>query len=1312
MTIKKELIKHFRRTDISFARRLRLLDDYAIESIFSESNNPPKPKNQALPLSLMSEINLFRENYTYLSPILQSLDVEEKLKLNAFDASALLSIKLNTLNSDDDLEHAYHNALMKTETPPNKPINTLFSLAQKLETLSPSDCEDLPASHDYFKRCIQCLQNTNKQLHTVKSDFAKKLPIQHFEHAGCSIFCIQDSFGENFDCGIARSLFSLPKETPALIVSDSMKDGAIRIFDSSSFSEEHLNTLPFHISLKDKKGSVVFRELADVPSLNTLYNNNQEATLDKIGMHWSKSILEGSVDNKRTQLHPADLVHFRNAFNTLGKERAPKPESLCIELSPNQTWFFLEEGKIKRSLLKDIPASTRTIFSSEHKDSAIQVPYSVIKNLTHSGNFDISLSDFNEWLIDKKTPTSAIVDQFPRIDKKIKIAAKKHFKKQKTPGYIEHQYTDADLKLKLAEQSLSNDWLNNSLLELNSSTNSEAVFDIDIRSTSGENSVPYFIKITALSAQKNGPYVRNISCCINHGDTQLTEEQLLELGMSQSEFTQHALSVKEAQNHLLKPFNQIRNKGTLFFHNTSASLPVLKKTFPLLIEKTKTWTILDKQKLIKENGLASRQGNIITITTEKNNAKPFHFRDSVGTECALKEKLKKGSGNAISLCGNATIKIKDKVVFLVDQKNKLSTNLGNSKDFLYKLHSQTKPMGLGQKAGSIQALYSHHTVMRMLQRATPKRQFYTPPMINIPNKLLEHKETGVIESLKLNYLNIIKNIPLHFTPNEMMQELERDLTLKGINPNQILSGGVGGKKGIEFLNSLKEESPELFAAVTYGKNINLDRLLSGSQSIRISKEQASLTYRDYLLANVFSLHRHNQDISSHFQLADIAPLVFERLEPTTSVPPDENIEALSKYTGTSTAGLRSLYSQAYQFKQHQNQSYQSFLNDNEKWLPFADSGLVSIASIIGGLQIKDSSTSNWINKIEQHNQQIKIEQVASLSIPEYENSFSNQLLDDSKKVITTSNSAPIPSKLLPSLSEALELLKLSNGMHNIISRNNNTTPPETIHENYQNFSSTIYDPRRVDKLNELNKDLTEAGITSLNLLPSKVEAKQFVISIINAAIDDNDLLNFNTSFNHESLSEIEVNLKTHIPLLGLNHHSINSRISEIIQRKKIEFTCVNSVDELFKVDNYVVTDDKVANKRNFETQHKLSNSNYTPVTYQELVNIILNQGHLPKSTADSLYVSSQSGFSELPKEHFANQIFKRIRYNARHIHSPFPVNKGPFDDIQKQFKIASNNPLDKASLPLVFSLRSECRQETYSHNKLKQPQAQRNKIGK
>ena len=129
MTIKKELIKHFRRTDISFARRLRLLDDYAIESIFSESNNPPKPKNQALPLSLMSEINLFRENYTYLSPILQSLDVEEKLKLNAFDASALLSIKLNTLNSDDDLEHAYHNALMKTETPPNKPINTLFSLA-------------------------------------------------------------------------------------------------------------------------------------------------------------------------------------------------------------------------------------------------------------------------------------------------------------------------------------------------------------------------------------------------------------------------------------------------------------------------------------------------------------------------------------------------------------------------------------------------------------------------------------------------------------------------------------------------------------------------------------------------------------------------------------------------------------------------------------------------------------------------------------------------------------------------------------------------------------------------------------------------------------------------------------------------------------------------------------------------------------------------------------------------------------------------------------------------------------------------------
>lgn len=1290
MPTKKELLSALRRKDIHLARRVRAFDNTLASFLFDAHSDSLKDRKN----NTSGLIHTLRKHQSFLYPLLsneQKTDIEQMFPR----LFALNDIDVLHVETPEQLDRELFVKATSSQPTNKKPI---FTILDKLAYLEMQENKEV--GRYYKKLCTEELISLSSKLSTLKKDVSEKLGIFSSHASQLSAFLIPEKYANSIDPELCGYLFSLPEKHDIVMLNDTITPNGLEII-SSTIPNSELATDSIKISNNNNNNNNIFT--VDFASSSEdsrgVFHNTPQLFIDAMAKNWNKTIkrkqqefyvLDKAAMNDISKVHKFADVSSQASVN-----------KYLIKLSPESTWFIKNGDHMTCRQIGALENEDVSLFMTPDSDLHINIPGHAISEIKESSQpifLEVSLDNDLNWQVDRFVNENTIttLSTLPDTRRERLVDAKKYIKQFNEQGYIDKRYMSDEISGITKKQGISLVEFTNSLSHLLELNETESFFDIDIR-TRKDSKSPYFASFTVYSIQADKPYIRRIASCISDpASPYLDEQSLNELGMTQSQFDDNALTLSEAEQLLTKPINQVKTKGLLSF-------PSLNNNeldhFPLLSLKTRRWPALNRRALSKELGLTKRQDHVLTLKTEKNNTNGFSFLCEEGGELSLLSKLKQDNSTIWSECGLGVIRTLSEKAFFYDVQENVKIDLGPTDELLriaethaHKPHKQSNP------SGDLE-LINHHILQRALLASNIHKLNKLPPNmeINIENSTLskEWKE-GVKERARELYSATLEKIPRYLCVEGMHNYLCETFEKEGFDLTSPIAGGVGGSKGKEFLRSLQSQSPTLFTAVTRECKIELDTALEKGSPQRIDKALASVTLSDILLMNVIELHKANPELAEHFQLIHAAPAFFDEVEPTTNTAPHEKLNEYSLKSGVSTQMLDVLYESAVNFKTHNNQSYKSFLAQKGDLTPLGDGSVQSVSAMLGSLRIQYPNPQHWAQHLTKHVNNTTLQKNIAIHINDTsEPNLLDINIDNSTRRLSLSSPVELDDHIVEELRYTLNLLKIANGAHNIFTRSNLRSDPNILEEQHTLLLNQLYSPENKERLNALNERLIESGLETIRKSHTTGELQRWLqnigTSLINEGVTSRP---FNSHFDQEtlniSLGELKKILHTH----EMNFHQLDDTIENIEKEATLEFEIHQTIVDYLTKSPTLVADNKLSSKRRMAKQFSLAHGdNVKEVSYADITKHLVKSVSLPSKTKDALVISAVGGFDKLPSESLAKRIFKHMREISNNPILSFPLYQGPVGDLQKTFLESTHAPL-LGAVNLITSFKSRLKKPT------------------
>ena len=1257
MPTKKTLLSKLRRKNIRLARRIRSMDDSLVNTLFNE---PTQIKGHAS-LSFVGEL---RQHQTFLLPFLNK---EERMLSPGQSKiiNALLNLDLSKINNNKELESVFFKEVSSSKNNEPKELRDAFRLIDKMEYIK----NNTTVTNQFVSLCKKELGPISNRLALLKSKARERLPVLPSHSEGYSIFTTSRSYSNSIDTTLCQYLFDLPLSQNIFLLENEISEKGLKVLDSSVDEESQSKFIrDGHIDLDDSG-----------EESRNIYNTMPQLFIDTLCKMMSKK------EKAKTPLFlvtPLDIDEISQVYALMPNPRSNSAEKFAVELNPNDPWFLKVDNSLSSTELKALPEnkSSFLLANSNHK-VGIKIPEHVVNRIKTENKAiyaEISLDSDSNWNVERTHNLSGLkLNKLPDVRKDNKLAAKEYLKSKKQNGYIDKKYTEAEISGLTQKQGVSIREFQSSLSRLLSLSGSEALFDLDVKKRK-DTQTPYFASLTIYSNQKNAPYIRRVACCIqNEGDQKLDAASLQSLGMSQQDFENSAISLKEADNLLKKPINQVKNKGLISLPSFGFETLSL---FPEIKNKVQKWPSINKREISKSLGLANRQDHVFTVSLGKNKSHSFSFLSEVGSESSLLQKLRNKNGRCLSTCGKALITIDQNsdTVSLRDLENDKNYVLGDIYAVTGQVLTQSHKPHSQKNRSSLSEIINHHTLHRALLSNCSVPFSYSEPISldDFDESMISPEwKGGLKDNFNAFYNSTIRKVPAYFCVDSMHENLCNEFEKAGFDLSTVIAGGVGGKKGKLFLSLLSKYNQTLFSALVRNSGIDLDSLSSLTENTRLNKKNATLTLSDLLLADVISLHQNNPIPAEHFQSIHAAKLVFEEMEPTTNLPPKEKVEELSVEFGVSKDTVENLYVSAINFKSHHNQSYKSFLSKESEILPLGDSSLHSMTALLGELRLRYPTPTTWDKQISLHLSENSLKRELNLRLGK-DHPITIFHSGKTRQLDAGAWDGKFSEEIENEIKFALSVFKISKGAHNVFTRAAPSQDREELNEQHSMLLSTLNSEDTISRLNRLNETLQELGVETISYKKGSGDLVSWGADIGLAIINnENPPIKFNSSFSDVDIEKCISTLKFTLSKFGLNEKDVANRLSKVEKQALLDYKVSQFTLDFLSKKPTVVSDNNLSSKRELKKQILSSYGECHEVTYATIAKNLIKAVSLPKETQHSLLISAAGDFSKLPTDPLAKRIFKHIRELSNQVHSPLKLENGPIQSLQTSFQEGDNSPL-------------------------------------
>lgn len=1293
-TIKKALIQRLRRTHMNLARRVRLLDNEVVAAMAPDGELPP-PNEVERQAAHNDALQLYRK-LSGLLPLLNAVSASDTIALRAAllkpiqQAQALL---LTQPSEHQFAEDATLRHFIDSTRAPNSDPDMLLRLARTLGEISLNNIFYQDSVRNFVGRCLLCLTEAEQALAPLHEMLQETLAPSVYHGTGHTIVHLPETLGKQTSPATLRSILGLPAMHPLLVLAGEFKNGRGEVI----FPKDK-NTLSQRFSLKGNSlglqwgqdGEQSFLQLPETPGISEAFNihikGSKSHPFTQLVKQWdSQEILRQARTIPLTPDDLSDLAVVHTKAGVVNPLHSTRQLPVSLLLSAEQRWF-VEDGKTwKLTTLSELATNrTQAIKASPNDSVYLQLPPMTLQQL-QKGPLNVGLTQLStdeiavSFHLPREVKMSAVHWPNPALDE-LKLAAKAHAKQQMAPGYIDHRYSETEVKSALAQLGLNEPTAFNAGIDkITQGLGVNTLADISIWHTQKGTGTPYFASITLYSLTKQGPHIRRVGCCIHDPSWTLpTDVQLSALGMDAEQFKSCAMLPADAAHHLEKPFNQFNaGKIGLSVFNHKLAMDLIKQQLPSLHQAISLLPTLDRQALVKQEQLSLRDDRGVTLSLTRHRGRPVFFPHTPSDPNGIEACITNEQGRYLSLDGSASLWAQDGQVFLKDFTNGTAGVVGTKQEILEQIHSQQRPPNSQQTPGDADQFVKMQRVNNLLTSAGTKAPVWVDPLPLPPETL---GANNAAPSLQVLWGDVQKHYRF---------DLSLDANLKRLTPlmrqaqhplEKPIAGGAGGRQGVKFLRTLHTNAPLLFHAATMGKRLAISQVLFGSDAQTVSVSQATLTVEDWIVANIMNLHQHNPEIVAHYQLSHRATSALSIMEPTTAeLPP--GIDSLANWLGTSTEQLSKLYQMAYSQRLHHGQSFKSFLPSCSN-TPLGHDSLLEHIALTSAI-VQRYTPTQAEDLVYKHSRSLKLKHLLSdlkLPTPPGEQLVSLPLLQDHGYQLGIQLKGPIPSgvdieqRLEKTLSPALRLLHLSNGVFNTIPKGGIVDPLLETHARDQ-LLSLLKAPANIASLKQTEKALLSMNIAAISLIPHNSVFQDWAEQIVLHAMGQGESPNYNRHFTAEQLKTLNgalVQLAQALPLTPAEWSRVESSLvtathqyNALLVVKQLDRSLGHPVDIL----------DKTVARRGFDEQ---SSKWQVPLLHKptkEVLREIAETVALPIDTKESLMQCAKSNGNGRPSESLASQIYSQV---VRELQLPPPLvhTDGIIGQLQAGFKVSAKAPME------------------------------------
>lgn len=1292
--IKKTLIQRLRRTHMSLARRVRLIDSEILARMSPDGELPP-PNEVERQATHNEALQIYRKLSGLLS-LLSAIPPEhnESLRLALLkptqQAQALLLTQPSEYQFANDATLRHFIDSLRT---PDSDPDMLLRLARTLGEISLHDIFYQDSVRDFINRSFLCLSEAEQALVPLQHLLQEQLGPSVYHGTGHTIVQLPVHFGKQISPQTLRTILGLPIMHPLLMLAGNFEGGRVEVLFpkdkatlSQRFSLKEL-AIPFSWDSQGDQTFLTHPETAGMEvALNTHTKGLKSHPFAQFVKLWdSQAILRKA---RTIPLQPedlSDLAVVQSKAGVASPAYSTRQLPVSLLLAAEQRWFVEVDKTWRLTAIADLTTDrTQTIKASPTDKVSIQLPPITLQQLKHGplnvGVLQLSPEEMAvSFHLPREVEITAVNWPNPAQDE-LKLAAKEHVKQQVSPGYIDHRYQEAEIKLTLAQLGLNETTAFTAGIDkITQGLEVNTLADLSLWHTQKGAGTPYFASVTLYSLTKQGPHIRRMGCCIHDPSWTLpTDVQLSELGMTADQFKSCAMQPSDAANHLLKPFKQFNaGKIGLSVFNHKLTMELLKQHLPELQNTVALLPTLDRQALIKQEQLSLRDDKGVTLSLTRHRGRPVFFPHSPSDPHGIEACITTGQGRCLSQDGSAALWVQNGEVVLKDFTNGTTGVIGSTQELLEQLHGQQRQPNSQQTPGDANQFVKMQRVSNMLASAGTKAPVTVAPLslpqwVSVPN----HIEPA----LKALWNDVQKYYRFDLSIDTNLKRLSPLLKQAQLPLEYVIAGGTGGRQGVKFLRALYDSDPALFQATTLGKRVPVSQLLFGSNVQTVSAPQATMTVENWVMANIIKLHQQNPEIVAHYQLSHRAVSALSIMEPTTAeLPP--GMDGLANWLGVSPEQLTNLYKMAYTQRIHHGQSFKSFL-PSCKGNPLGHDSVLEHMALTSAL-VQRFTPTQAEELVHKHSRSLKLKQLIgelALPSPNGEKLYSLPLLQDHGFQLGLHLAGPLPISedvehhLEQALEPALRLLHLSNGAFNTIPKGG-VVDPILEAQARDSFLSLLQNPVNVAMLHNTEKELRAINVEGLSLLPHNSTFQNWAEQIVLYAINQGEAPSYNRHINVEQLKYLKGALSGLAEVLALTSAEFG-RIEAALDMATHQYNALAVIRQINRQEGHPVDLlDKTVSRRGYDEQ---SAKWQVPLVYKptkEVLRQIAETTNLPIETKESLLQSCRAQGPSRPTNALASQIYSQV---IRELQLPPPLfhTNGLIGQLQADFKVSAKAPIE------------------------------------
>lgn len=1080
--------------------------------------------------------------------------------------------------------------------------DSLLNLAREIYRVAHREDLPLDTKNHFIITALSTLKKANQELY----DFAANLTnnIETIHESGVSILKVPQEL-KHVDIDFIRFSKGIPSSQAMLVCVGDFNLGLVDIKFDTTF-ERLLKEFVPHTNASIENGQLTFSDLEITPEidglLNMSFSNNANHPLKELATRLSNA----SEPELTIGVNPGTIDDYLTT-QTLLKKDVRSTVELCnasITLTPSQRWYVKNEDQtLTLTTLKDVNSRTQNaeLYAKPNSVHSIKLNKLVMENVSQYAS-EITLDPTGQAIGLQKTTRSPWQSETLLFQQD---EAQKHLEKRAGKGYIENTYSHDMLNKMYGHMGLNKKETIVLLDHLLKSTGARTLVDIDVRHNHHQDGQPYYLNLTLMSLQQDGIHARDASVIVHSPEhTPPSHVQLTELGLTEDEFIAQAVTPNEAQKILMKAINPaVIGRALPLIQNASHGFNKIEKTLPDLHFALTHQAGIDYGDFIRQHQLSIRTDKTLTIDRNQEKGGRLRFSDTPAMKRGLNDMLKKGEGILTSLDGQASLLISKEHVALHDHLNGTRTNIGSTEQWKDNWIQKQKSMSSDDIPSNMNSCIRHQALLQAIANKSPSKDTVVSPVIPLPPT-----NSFVILNVDV-WDNVAQEYDFTLSIEQNIERIKH-LLPAGVQIDDELAGGVGGKQGIAFLKQIYQLSPTLFAATVSGKNVAPKDIL-GDAAIKIDKSVATVTVRDWLAANMAQLQRTNPELISHFGMAPRIMQALNVIPPSEKMPTLVVIDNLARSFSVPSELLKSTY---------QTLSEGGHALFQSKGLPFSDYGIQRIGGLLSSVN-RNMSQHSAVQAYQMHFLSRHIKQACKYSPDFYENETINiPELEKRSLTLVTSN-----TKLSHSTKEAINAIVGASVLQNSAYQISKHVPDEdpTIQLQAQDACDAI----GINIIKHFGQGIPELEGLDIQVVPSETMLKQWL---------EKALLYARGLSDKAPVFNGQIPIKTLAFLQEQGEHILHShpvleqvetlgRFNHICDRAHQEVLATRLLQEYRarQGNNVYIEGDRLPAERNYFIQAEKNNFTTASVTKKDIISALItgtkNTG-FPSNTLDELSV--------------------------------------------------------------------------------------------